>query len=132
MREIKFRAWNEKYGEWLDPAEHVIYADDGSVAEVCDLELVEFVVKNVKLEQFTGLHDKNGKEIYEGDIVKCVARGSNDVFIMEVAYSNDWAMFYIHSNNHKPRGLSVAFYGLKVIGNVHENPELIESNRKEN
>ncbi|CAK1251044.1 hypothetical protein R54839_PPFHFPJH_01366 [Fructobacillus fructosus] len=126
MREIKFRVWSEKWEQWLNQEEHVIYADNGDVGEVNDCELVEFIVHDTLVEQFTGLHDKNGKEIYEGDIVKCVARGSNNIFIMKVAYFDDCAMFCIHSSTHQRRGLTVAFYELEVIGNIHENPELLE------
>ncbi|GAP05090.1 YopX family protein [Fructobacillus tropaeoli] len=130
MREIKFRIWDENCEEWLNQDEHVIYADNGDVGEYDDDELVESIVHNTVVEQFTGLHDKNGQEIYEGDIMKCVARGSNDIFIMKVAYFNDCAMFCVHSNSHQRRGLSVAFYESEVIGNIHENKELLEKNNE--
>lgn len=129
MREIKFRAWDEKYGEWLDPAEHVIYADDGSVAEVCDLELVEFVVKNVKLEQFTGLHDKNGKEVYEGDIVTCSEGCPHKIIWVEGlggTFFGGMPAWYLSGLNE---GYSWT-EDEEVIGNVHENPELIESKKE--
>lgn len=65
MREIKFRAWNKIDKEMGIP----FTLDDLYQAGLCQLKK-KHEEENYILMQFTGLHDKNGKEIYEGDIVK--------------------------------------------------------------
>jgi uncharacterized phage protein (TIGR01671 family) len=77
------------------------------------------------LMQFTGLHDKNGKEIYEGDIVKT----KDDT--LKVFWNSSTASFDVEFSGGDCEPL-VPFYGEwypdqhEVIGNIHENPELLK------
>jgi hypothetical protein len=77
-----------------------------------------------ELMQYTGLLDKNGKEIYEGDIVK---RDNNDI---SVIYWNLKTTGFILTPNHtKLRGevvLGLLHTQMEVIGNIYENPNLLE------
>jgi uncharacterized phage protein (TIGR01671 family) len=111
MREIKFRAWSgERFYYWgfingvfISP----IYKDDAIVLEN---------------QQYTGLKDKNGKEIYEADVVKFEAWRDN----ANAAYYNaideikfDFGQFHIHGSALRD------YTNIEVIGNVYENKDLI-------
>lgn len=113
-REIKFRAWdidNKKYE--YDIAIRPINRIIGLEIFNNDMYPVEF--RGI-VEQYTGLTDKNGKEIYEGDIVRQV--GGNLLCPVEfkyggfVPFTSDMMSF---DNDY-----------CEVIGNIHENPELLE------
>lgn len=123
MREIKFRCWNkqqEKMFSW----EELLIAKSEFVFEWINANK-EFKF-NIS-EQFTGLHDKNGKEIYEGDIVHgsygIPPRGVTSV----VEYNG--SAFIIKTKGHNPEEVTlrtgIECLDLYVEGNIHENPELI-------
>ncbi len=78
------------------------------------------------LQQFTGLLDVNENEIYEGDIVEY--DGRNGVAV--VKYDGDDGSFYLHGQNLGWLDLfsdSRRWYRCEVVGNIHENPELVKS-----
>ena len=115
MRGLKFRAWDKLDKEFVQNIDCLL---DMSVAErvfALDDEGGELVI-----EQYTGLKDKNGKEIYEGDIVKCGPYSARPIVFEEGRY---WL-------GEEPDDLffSSGFFhgGIEVIGNIHENPELLE------
>ena len=115
MREIKFRAFDTEKKAWT----FVTLGDliCGACTENGDKPLSG--AKQV-WEQYTGLKDKNGKEIYEGDIVKCGPYSARPIVFEEGRY---WL-------GEEPDDLffSSGFFhgGIEVIGNIHENPELLE------
>lgn len=139
MREIKFREWDQN--------RHEIYGGDipgmsyGNREDFDDMvgfrfahtELIDYEgteeFKNKRiLEQFTGLHDKNGKEIYEGDIVKIVGLFGFE-FTGEVVYDRfgfNLKGFWF-SGFDDPHLAFSEEYEWQVIGNIHENPELLEA-----
>ena len=112
MREIKFRSWLKFKGKMLYDFD-VLY--NGRVSETNKRILM----------QYTGLKDKNGKEIYEGDILKSVAYAINQEVTGVVNYNSELAHYCLDTDNNK----RIVFLGLintEVIGNIYENPELLE------
>lgn len=118
MRPIKFKAWDKAKKEWIFGWPfHVI----GEVA-LFDL-LKQYSLENlndIEVVQFTGLLDKNAKEIYDGDIL------AREYFSHWVVCWKD-AGFHLY-NVCNPQQTFVLFnpWGREVIGNIYENPELLE------
>lgn len=155
MREIKFRIWLPEHNQFvyphicdfirgggnnvigrIDPCFkyekglkfNVLFVhsnfDKNQMGEVNDhIDNIEHVI-----QQFTGLYDKNKKEIYEGDIVKCIVEGRNyeikygkakfyPVLLDTIAthgYEYDWEYWYDECSEKE------------VVGNIFENPELLQ------
>ena len=102
MRDIKFRAWDEADGLHRDKGEMSFYDVHESIGDV------DFIM------QYTGL-----KNLYESDLIK-----DNDGIIWEVIF---WeASFMIRQvKNHNDVMPIASFYKYEIIGNIHENPELL-------
>ena len=124
QREIKFRTWGDIHKECMSEPEMEYditienllfhdgyYISTGGEAEGC-----------YHIMQYTGLKDKNGKEIYEGDIVKME---HTDMYgtvweTFDVKFIDDW-----HGYNFPKNHAHTMSKTFEVIGNIHENPELI-------
>lgn len=138
MREIKFRAWdkeNEIYfynvQDAYDTLSGFVKYDDGEDADYDECCFGDFLNnKRYDVEQFTGLTDVNCKEIYEGDIIHGYDQepdrydGYIGSSVIDVVNFKNGA-FWIGDSWYKVMVMTPPI--VEVIGNVHENPELLEA-----
>lgn len=112
MREIKFQGW-----------------DGGPLRDLSPDELSFCLKAGLSVRQYTGLKDKNGKEIYEGDIISYkYYKGFSNIekeIIAKVEFVNGCFGFYEYQNEHDSYFNCFDLTDTTVIGNVYENPELL-------
>lgn len=130
MRELKFRAWSIEYEEYIEDVIHdgpswleAHGYDYVAVSEIFDGD--EFIV-----EQCTCLKDKNGKEIYVGDIIQeeidFNSKMTDGVFTYVVEWDNDTLSYGLRGNGDSIHDeLWQTNLSRKVIGNIHENQDLL-------
>lgn len=136
MREIKFRAKHGK--EW-------VYGDLHLLSKMEHIHTDPFTKKSINIEtigQYTGLKDKNGKEVYEGDILRGDEYPFNcdgvDNYFAEIVWADNVCGFYritLKNPNSTVRGISNGNWAqldeddiksFEVIGNIYDNPKLVE------
>ena len=140
MREILFRGKRLDNGEWVywngiglvtthtgKYYKAVVRRRYGETYFYHAYQLMGLVDKNT-IGQYTGLKDRNGKRIFEGDIVHCVARidDANCVVIFE-----DGEFRFVPERNYKTYTTGMGYHALRcfdkeIVGNIHDNPELLE------
>ena len=105
MREIKFRAW-DKNEKIMIPADEFYFS--------------------YEMMQYTGLKDKNGKEIYEGDILKIKIETMSQEWQEIVKYKSGYFTGVMRETMDGCQQENIE--NMEVIGNIYENPELIKPN----
>jgi len=139
-REIKFRAWDKK--------EKKMFNSGGSIKALANIEW--FIEYDFELMQFTGLKDKNGKEIYEGDIVEHINRNCDKEIILPTKSIVRFGIEYVDTSLYEDNMTEInGFYlepidckdnyekmhymsafsnglGIDIIGNIYETPELLK------
>ena len=135
MREILFRGKSKSInkGEWI----YGSFVEDTDLNACCirDKSLVYELVDRETVGQYTGLTDKNGKKIFEGDIVSTKYKlGRGGYYVFEVYYNENLCQFALtinsgsYTKNKQYDWLqltSLKANKVEVIGNIHDNPELL-------
>lgn len=129
MRQIKFRGKRLDNGEWVYG--DLVHTIKDTLILPIDEGWNQYSVNSETVGQFTGLFDKNGKEIYEGDIVKTPLLDPifgdilSDAFDnAPIEFSNGSFVVSYYNGNHKIY-IQDLYDKIKVIGNIHDNPSLI-------
>lgn len=141
MREIRFRGKREFTGEWVEgnrlgcglivPMNQIVYVNTASDCIVSE-NLRAFGVLEETVGQYTGLKDKNGKWIFEGDILRIEEElwSNGEVvaireYVCEVFFDKRDARFSGKGTRHREWLYNWGAKYREVIGNIYENPELL-------
>lgn len=127
MREIKFRAWDKSNEEMINFDEIEGINFEGEFLYIGTSKNLECMLgfEFAELMQYTGLKDKHGKEIYEGDIIRYEHSAVGSI-VRVVQYK--YGMYGVEGN---VKGTQIPFANIlnstrEIIGNIYENPELLE------
>lgn len=131
----KFRAWDKRENTMRDVAV-LLFTKGGKVNSIeywkTPSELKSYHVRNLVLMQSTGLIDRNGVEIFDGDVVQAEQYLTTTIPVRIngiVKYSNRYTMFYLDNGSERHdlymQSLGGSIYNFEIIGNIYENPELL-------
>ena len=129
---LKFRAWHHELGRLMSVKCMFFHDSEIEEFELNDALMNDYITAypdEIVLMQSTGLKDKNDKEIFEGDILACET--DNEVINLNVFWDEEHALFMFESkkyNEQEPLAELVEnnTYPFEIIGNIYENPDLLE------
>lgn len=139
MRDIKFRGFDEEEGVWRYGSvvstistsgesygvEPFLYSLIIELEYQDKIEIWRYPVKPETVGQYTGLKDKNDKEIYEGDVISLRDEEWEDDIIKNVIVKYEPGSFFVYFSGFKYSLWSCYDYDMEIIGNIHENPEIL-------
>lgn len=117
MRQIKFRGKNES---WIYGGVS-IFNGEATIFDENSVDNSAYEVEFNSVGQFTGLNDKNGVEIYEGDILRLKCMGWECAV---VKFNYGVFGFYVTEDSHLVSHVPQYWENCEIIGNIHDNPEL--------
>ena len=123
MRETKFRAYHKERKEMFEIAS-IDFEEKKAALSNGIIKLLNVDSKQFELLQYTGLKDKNGKEIYEGDIYHV---GDKNIRYLAVWFDSGFEGKQLRSTSYT--GLKSWAKDIEILGNIYENPELLEENK---
>ena len=132
MREILFRGKRKDNGEWVEGCLHFQWGEttnDGRATKDAYILGMRGEVAEVDPEtvgQYTGLTDKNGKWIFEGDILVIRNCREHPVLVKFIEFSWQCVIPNVNAYIHYRHRLENNYTKYEVIGNIHDNPELLE------
>lgn len=123
MREILFKAKRISDGKWIEGS-LIVYSDQttGIVYDIGDIEgMRKEVVRPETVCQYTGLTDRNGKKIFEGDIIHWT-NWNGEQKEASVCYDQEWNRFCVWLNGAESMGVNIhlSTSGIEVIGSIHD------------
>ena len=134
QRIIKFRGYSKRIQDWLygDLVDYVSHIAIFPIQLSPKLLDTYMIIERASIGQFTGLLDKNGAEIYEGDILdcKCTSLFKNHGGVSEVGFANhEWKARYLISSCPIKDALGFNWGGwesFEVIGNIYQTPKFLK------
>ena len=129
-REIKFRAWLREEKKMVN-VETIDFTDKSmqylEKNEIIDAYLLRRVIfDDIELMQYTGIKDKNGVEIYEGDLVKILDNVNETICEVRFEYGG----YILKNGDLREELLYLEERFMEVVGNIYENEELLKSEEK--
>lgn len=127
MREIKFRA--NRFGKVFDVLEWNFTGHPDRQDLLLGLDGKECIresIKNLDIMQYTGLKDRNGKEIYEGDIVSWIKGFGKIKYTSKIVFEEGDATFRVSGHGMHRLFSYEGTESVEVVGNIYENPELLK------
>lgn len=124
----RYRAWDKEFKEMVQ-VDALVFEEQIIKATYKNGNVVKEDLKNYVLMQSTGLTDKNGKEIFEGDVLKVTNLSS---WLEVVSFNEDKAMFVSKETKRKVEEtplydlFNTDIFEVEIIGNIHTNPKLAE------
>lgn len=120
----KFRAWHHELGRMMSISDMWFNVDSLGEIGLNDAVMNDYITVSpdeIKLMQSTGLKDKNGKEIFEGDIVSI---DTDEFDLLFVKYES--GIYWLMDDEECVEHLSDYYKYVSIVGNIYENPELLE------